>query len=167
MGSRNTRPKIQAQRSVPALIDIGYVTYEAVGAAVSINAKLRTYVATFEQRHEPVQMAACSTAHEGAALIHEIDLVFVWEVFHAGRCAPEQTRRAKPCSHLQRPLAYTAVSDYEIFTQVPQSPPHTWLKRPLCHSPLDILGYSGRKAGGGSFSDERSLAPSYVRNIRT
>jgi hypothetical protein len=102
-------------------------------------------------------MAASSTAHEGAASIHEIGLVVIWEVFHAGRGATKEAGRAEPCSHLKRLLAYIAVKRDETFghTQVPQSPPQTWLNKPLRHSPLDILRYGSCKAGGGSVSEMR------------
>ena len=143
------RPGDQSQKSVSASIDIIQFTYQAIGTTVSIDAKLRTHVATLEQRHEPVQVAACSTAHKGAASIHEVVLVFIWEVFHAGRRAAEETRRAEPCSELKRSLACISVKGSEKFrhTQVPQSPPQTWLNRPLRHSPLDISLFGSDEAG--------------------
>lgn len=83
-------------------VNNSHETYQAVGATISSDVKLRPHISTLEQRREPMEMTARSTTHERAAAVHEVVLVFIWEVLHAGGCASEQTWCTEPSSQLSR-----------------------------------------------------------------
>jgi hypothetical protein len=83
-------------------MDNSYETYQAVGATIPSDVELSPHISTLEQCREPMEMTARSTTHERAAAIHEVVLLLIWEVLHAGGCASEKTWCTEPRSQLSR-----------------------------------------------------------------
>ena len=105
-------------------------------------------------------MTACGAAHQQAASVAGATVIVGRVVFHAVRSAAVETGAAAPCSHLSMRSDLGCIDGIVVnlrLTQVPQSPPQTWLKSPLRHSPSAISLAGEAIAGGGRVSDEMLL----------